>query len=106
METLITSVVSILATSGVLGIVLFYRENKRAKALENEKSLNDEWLRLYNRVDERNEQLSTRVTTCEEHITQLNHKVAELTLEKVKLIGLSCEVKGCPNRQPTCVVVA
>ena len=109
-----------MAISGLLtlivgtGGILFYKQSKRLKAaeaaaaekevlkkdLENQKSTNDEWIRLY---DEKKNELSS----CQMKLVDLQNKLqkaAEVEGHQRLVINdltwSRCIVNGCPNRTP------
>ena len=88
---LVTTLLSVLGVSGC-GI-MFYRENKRAKQLENEASSNNEWIKLYREVkDELSAQRDAKI--------ELRNEIMELRVEIEKLRPWRCQVKKCEKRVP------
>lgn len=110
----------LMAISGLLtlivgtGGILFHKQSKRLKAaeaaaaekevlkkdLENQKSTNDEWIRLY---DEKKNELSS----CQIKLMELQNKLqkaAEVEGHQRLVINdltwSRCIVNGCPNRTP------
>ena len=96
------------------GGVLFYKQSKRLKAaeaaaaekevlkkdLENQKSTNDEWIRLY---DEKKSEL----TSCQDKLVEMQNKLQKAAEveghQRLVINDLSwsrCIVNGCPNRTP------
>ncbi len=96
------------------GGILFYKQSKRLKAaeaaaaekdvlrrdLENQKSTNDEWIRLY-------DEAKTELRNAQSKLTELNNKLQKATeLEGHQRLVINdltwsrCIVNGCPKRQP------
>lgn len=113
MEILIM-ISSILTLIVGTGGILFHKQNKRLKAaeaavaekevlkkdLENQKSTNDEWIRLY---DEKKNELSA----CRSNLSECQNKLQKATeveghqrLVINNLTWSRCIVNGCPNRTP------
>jgi len=96
------------------GGILFYKQSKRLKAaeaaaaekdvlrrdLENQKSTNDEWIRLY-------DEAKTELRNAQSKLNELNNKLQKATeLEGHQRLVINdltwsrCIVNGCPKRQP------
>lgn len=92
---------------GICSIFLFYRENKRAKQLENEHSANTEWQELVEKYKQRTTDLEATITTKDNKIDSLYKDNNELRKRNDKLSStvaaltiLRCKVVGCANRVP------
>lgn len=107
----ISGIVALLGSIGGLGglcsIFLFYRENKRAKQLENEHTANDEWRDLVERYKQRTADLEQTIVTKDDKIDSLYKENNELRKRNDKLSStvaaltiLRCKVVGCANRVP------
>ncbi len=91
--TIITAVVSALASSGIIGGLLHYTENKRTKKLANDSTAADEWKGLYKQTLERS--LAKSGT-----IEKLSAENNALTTENARLVLLKCTDVRCANRKP------
>jgi len=92
---LVTTLLSVLGVSGC-GI-MFYRENKRAKQLENEASSNNEWIKLYREVkDELSAQRDAKI--------ELRNEIMELRVEVTELKAWRCLRTNCSKRRPPSAV--
>lgn len=81
---------------GIVGVVvgsslMFYRQNKAAKVIQNESALSAEWEKLYN------EQKSERVNNGEQ-IRQLRAELDKVKAEIAMLRPLVCYRTDCESR--------
>lgn len=111
MTNWITGIVAILGSIGGLGgicsIFLFYRENKRAKQLENEHKANDEVWALVEKDKERIADLEATIKEKDNKIDSLYKTIGGLRMRNDKLSSkcavlsiTHCKVVGCANRVP------
>lgn len=111
MNDWITGIVALLGGIGGLGglcsIFLFYRENKRAKQLDNEHKANEEWQGLVTQYKGRVQDLEETVKTKDSKIDNLYKDNNELRKRNDKLSSkcavlriTHCKVVGCANRIP------
>ncbi|MCM1301896.1 MAG: hypothetical protein NC226_09260 [Bacteroides cellulosilyticus] len=107
----ITGIVALLGGIGGLGgicsIFLFYRENKRAKQLDNEHKANEEWQGLVEQYKEHVKDLEETVKAKDNKIDSLYNANNELRKRNDKLSStvaaltiLRCKVVGCTSRIP------
>lgn len=114
----ITNIVALLGGIGGLGgifsIFLFYRENKRAKQLENDHTANAEWQDLVEKHKQREKDLEETIKDRDEIIAKKDGKIESLYKEKGELMKrndklsstvaalhiLRCKVVGCAKREP------
>lgn len=82
------------------GSVLFYKQNKAAKVIENESSLAKEWKKLYDEEKSKREKDSEKLDKCIVDIAKLYGKVEILEADKTILIYYSCADIGCEQRKP------
>lgn len=96
------------------GGILFYKQNKRLRAaeaaamekdvltkdLENQKSTNDEWIRIYNET-------KSELTAAREKINTLQNKLqVAIEIEGQQRLAINdltwtkCVVNECPHRKP------
>lgn len=113
-EVILAVVSTIFAAVVGTGGVLFYKQNKRLKAaeaaaaekdvlskdLENQKSTNDEWIRLYNESKSELAQSQSKISLLQNKLqaaTEINNNsrllINDLTWSK-------CIVNGCDKRKP------
>lgn len=113
-----TEIIAIISTLFTLivgtGGILFYKQSKRLKAaeaaaaekdvlkrdLENQKSTNDEWIRLY-------EETKEALEKAQSNVNKLNTKLQKITeldgLQKSAINDLDwlrCIANDCPKRTP------
>lgn len=107
----ITGIVAILGGIGGLGglcsIFLFYRENKRAKQIENDHNANNEVWELVNKYKDRITGLEATIKEKDSKIDSLYNTIGELRnrndklSSKVAVLNITrCKVVGCANRVP------
>lgn len=104
---IISAVVSSVFTSGVIMSLLYYKENKKAKQIENEKSIVDEWQGIASERKSRCDELKESLDQKDRKIDELYKENAELRKRNDKLSSantalsiLKCKVIGCDKRQP------
>lgn len=97
---LITGIVAALITSGCFGLILFYRENKKAKVLTNENTVIDQWKELYERAKSEKEEYKRDFDEERKENKTLRDQNNELTTENAVLKTQKCEVRGCDKRKP------
>lgn len=105
--TIIAAVVSALSTGGIVSALLYYRENKRARQLDNEKSVIEEWQGVANEWKVRCAELKTSLDAKDGKIDALYRGNNELRKRNDRLssantaLGIfKCKVLGCDRRQP------
>ena len=81
---------------GLVGVIvgsslMFYRQNRAAKVIQNESALSAEWEKLYN------EQKSERINNGEQ-IRQLRVELDEVKAEMARLRPLVCYRTDCESR--------
>ena len=89
------------------GSIIFARQTRKMKEIENEAKQSDEWRKLY---EEMKGEVKERDVKIDELYIQINnHRDVEITLQKkitqlevsnTKLQLTHCQVKGCVNREP------
>ena len=96
------------------GGILFYKQSKRLKAaeaaaaekdvlrrdLENQKSTNDEWIRLYNETKAELLNSQTKVNELQNKLQKSVEVEGHQRLVINDLTWSRCIVNGCPNRVP------
>lgn len=123
-ESLLTVIVSVLSGINLLeliGFILFYRQNKKAKELENDGKQNENIDKLVETTQKVIDILEDKFNDSENDSKAKGAKIDELLKEKETLISekfqllkekqraelelikanyLKCEVQNCPKRQP------
>ena len=96
------------------GGILFHKQNKRLKAaeaaaaekdvlrkdLENQKSTNDEWIRLYNEAKTELMNTQAKLSECQNKLQKAAEVEGHQRLVINDLSWSKCIVNGCPNRTP------
>ncbi len=106
-----TSILSVIISSvlggGIVGTVLFYQQNKRAKELDNkQKSLAnddvaiDQWKDLYFETEKKSQAKSKKIEELTEELNKEKAKSAKLYAQKERLVELKCVHIGCDKRKP------
>lgn len=101
------AVVSALSTGGIVSALLYYRENKRARQLDNEKSVIEEWQGVAGEWKGRCTELKTLLDAKDAKIDALYRDNNELRKRNDRLssantaLGIfKCKVLGCDRRVP------
>lgn len=125
MTEILTIVISLLTLIIGGGGLLFYKQTKRlriaeaaaaekdiiTKDLENQKTTNDEWIRLYDEtkseLNETRERLNNALDDARSKIMELNQKLqTAIEIESHQRLVINdltwskCVVNGCSNRKP------
>lgn len=94
-------------TSGCAMSLMYYRENKKAKQIENEKSIVDEWQGIAQERKNRCDELKASLDKKDEKIEELYKEKAlllqrsdTLSSKNAALSILKCRDLSCANRQP------
>lgn len=105
--TIITTALTLLIPSGILGSVVFYRENKRGKQLENEAKVIVEWQGIADMYKSRCEELKATVDAKDEKIeelyrneTAMREKLDKLSSKNAVLEIFKCRDISCDKRKP------
>lgn len=95
-------VISVISTIGGLlvggGGVLFYKQNKAAKVIENESKLVTEWKNLYLEEKGKREENSKKIEDLSMQVAKLTAKVEMLEADKTNLQHLICTNFQCEKR--------
>lgn len=113
-----TEIIAIISTLFTLivgtGGILFYKQSKRLKAaeaaaaekdvlkrdLENQKSTNDEWIRLYEETKEALEKAQLKVNELNTKLQKATELEGQQRLVINDLAWSRCIVNGCSKRTP------
>lgn len=96
METILTFITGIFgAIAGAVGTFIFYRQNKKAKEIENDSTLAAEWEKLYREQKSIVEANTARIDDLVQQVTTLRGEVASLQ----SLRGFVCVDLDCPKRR-------
>lgn len=106
-STIITSLVAALIPSGFIGTLIFYRENKRSRQLDNESKVIAEWQGIAGMYKNRCEELKATVDAKNDKIEELykNEAVMRERLDKLSsknavLEIFKCKEISCGSRKP------
>lgn len=106
-STIITSLVAALIPSGFIGTLIFYRENKRSRQLDNESKVIAEWQGIAGMYKNRCEELKATVDAKNDKIEELykNEAVMRERLDKLSsknavLEIFKCKEISCGDRKP------
>ena len=97
---IVVGIVSVLVTSGVFSILLFYRENKEAKSLSNDNLVIEQWKELYEKAKAEKEGYKKDFDEDRRENKILRDQNNDLTTENAVLKMQKCEVRGCTLRKP------
>lgn len=80
------------------GGVLFFRQNKRAKVIENDAKLGAEWEKLYREQKAVREQREAEIERLQDEITANKNEIAEVRTEVERIKPLVCYNFECKER--------
>lgn len=98
--TIITSLLGGLLTGGGLAGIVYLKENKRAKQLQNDILASSMWKELFEKEETKNEKLGAKLDASYKENSQLRDKNNDLTTQNAVLKILKCETIGCDKREP------
>ncbi|MEG1289565.1 MAG: hypothetical protein RSE25_04940 [Bacteroidales bacterium] len=90
---------ALLSGGGVIGI-FYYKENKRAKQLENEATASSQWRELYEKSEIKCDAKDLKIDSLYKENGLLRDNNNDLTTQNAILKLQKCEIKGCEKRQP------
>ena len=100
MEWLVSLISSILGLLLGGGGVLFYKQNRAAKVIENESNLVKEWEKLYKEEKSKREINSEKLEKLSLEVAELKGMVEILKADKINLMHYKCTNIDCDKRQP------
>lgn len=109
MEWLNYVISAVVSLAGAFGgaTLLFYRQNKVSKELDNEAKQSDEWRKLYEMEKEECDELNTKIDSLFDEIRKhrdekntMAKRITELEIDNTKGKIYRCEVAGCVKRHP------
>ena len=98
--TILTGLISALISGGGLMGAFYMKENKKAKQLENESTASSQWRELYEKSEQKNEKLQTKLDASYKENTMLRDTNNGLTTQNAVLKTYKCETISCSNRKP------
>ncbi len=98
--TIITALVSTITATGGIGGLFHLRETKRAKRLENDRTAASEWKELYERMEVKNESLSTKIEGLYKKNQELRERLNTSETARAVSEVLECKKHGCFERDP------
>lgn len=98
--TVLTGLISALISGGGLMGVFYMKENKKAKQLENESTASSQWRELFEKSEQKNETLQTKLDASYKENTMLCDTNNNLTTQNAVLKVYKCESISCNNRKP------
>lgn len=99
-NTIITSLLSGFLTGGSLAGVVYFKENKRNKQLQNDVLASSQWKELFEKEEAKNEKLNTKLDALYKENSLLRDKNNDLSSQNAVLKIHKCEIIGCDNRKP------
>ena len=98
--TILVAVLSALLSGGGIAGLMFFKENKRAKQLENETTASSQWRELY--LDAKGEirELNNKIDGLYKTIGDLRNLGNGLKTQNAVLTTLKCENVACSIRIP------
>lgn len=96
----IVGVVSALVSGGGIAGIFYFRENKRAKQLDNETTASAQWRELYEKSEIKVDSQSKKIDAQYKESNYLRDQNNNITTQNAVLKMYKCETLGCTNRQP------
>lgn len=105
-EIIVTAFTALVGALGG-GSLLFFRQNKTAKKIENESNQAAEWKKLYDESKSDNAEKEKKIDGLYDEIKELRSeitsnakRIAELEVENTRMSIYKCELPGCKLRKP------
>lgn len=105
--TIVTALVAALIPSGLVGTLIFYKENKRGRQLENESKVIAEWQGIADMYKKRCDELKATVDSKNAKIEELykegsvmRERLDKLSSKNAVLEIFKCKEISCGNRKP------
>lgn len=98
--TIIVSLITALIPTGGIAWFVFFKENKRAKQLENETTASAQWRELYEKSEAKVESQSLKIESLYKENKMLREENNGLTTQRAVLGLLKCRTVGCATRVP------
>lgn len=99
-NTIITSLLGGLLTGGGLAGVVYFKENKRNKQLQNDILASTQWKELFEKEEAKNEKLNAKLDASYKENSLLRDKNNDLSTQNAVLKILKCEIIACEKREP------
>lgn len=106
MVEVIVAIISGLLAGG-LSPILYFRQERNSKDIDNEAKQSEEWKKLYeetkDEIKEKDEKIDALYAVINEHIDNESlqaKRIADLEVEATRLKLLMCEVPSCMKRKP------
>lgn len=98
--TIITALASALLSGGGIAGVVFFRENKRARQLQNETTASAQWRELYEKSEAKVESQGLKIEALYKENNYLRDQNNSLTTQRAVLTMYKCETLACADRKP------
>lgn len=105
--TIVTSLVAALIPSGLVGTLIFFKENKRSRQLDNESKVIEEWKGITDMYKKRCDELKATVDLKDAKIEELysegatmRERLDKLSSKNAVLEIFKCKEISCGNRKP------
>ena len=85
---------------GGLASIIYIKENKRTKRLQNDILASSQWKELFEKEETKNEKLGAKLDASYKENSLLRDKNNDLTTQNAVLKIHKCEVIGCKDRKP------
>lgn len=98
--TILVAIGSALLSGGGIAGVVFFKENKRARQLDNETTASAQWRELYDKSEAKVEHQSLKIDALYKENGYLRDQNNSLTTQRAVLAMYKCETLGCASRKP------
>lgn len=105
-STIVAAIVGLLSAFGG-GSIIYARQTRRLKEIENEAKQSDEWRKLYEEMkkeaverDRKIDDLYGEISKHRDEKVEMRKELARLEVQVAKLGYTKCEVLYCPDRVP------
>lgn len=98
--TVIVSLLSGLLSGGGLAGLVFFKENKRNKQLQNETMASSQWKDLYEKSEAKVEAQGKKIDSLYKDKERQRDQIDSLKTQKAVLVVYKCKMLGCALREP------
>lgn len=97
---IIVNLLGLLAAVGGIGGIFHVRETRRAKRLENDKAVANEWKELYERAEQKSERLGEKLDAVFAKLREEQEEKHDVKVELARAKILYCDKTPCVDRHP------
>lgn len=99
-NTIFTSLITAVTAAGGIGGLLHWRQNKKAKEIENDKKASEAWQIFADRAEAKAEAIGKKLDEAYITIFKLRNDLADSREALIRSELLTCKKRACVDRDP------